>query len=168
MRRRFASVTTVMCNEKTLLTETGYLALEKELNDLLENKRPRIKKRVKRARRFCDFYEDAEYESALVEQNKINARIKHLQYTLNHAKIVPKGSTNNSGVAIGSVVTVLDKNMDVKETYTLVTKEEADVINGKISIDSPLGKSLFNKQINEQFSVETPNGMVKFKVINIE
>lgn len=149
-----------------LLTKEGYETLTEELEVLEAVSQPENVERVKRARSFCDFNEDSEYEAALREQTRIKRRIKELQHTLRHAKVIEK-EREIQRITIGSTVEIVDLETRDKEIFTIVTKEEADSLAGKISAHSPLGETLLHARLHEELEVNTPNGSWKIKVSNI-
>ena len=147
------------------LTAEGYLELETELNELKNVRRPEIITALKEARAQGDLSENADYDSARNEQAQIEARIKELEYKLEHSKIVEikkvKGTAN-----IGSVITIQDEDGD-EEEYKLVSSLEADPFNNKISVESPLGTALKGRKIGETVLVESPTGGYNVKILNV-
>ena len=150
--------------EKILMTPEGYLALEQELNDLKENQRPNVIQAIKEARAQGDLSENAEYDTAKNEQGRIEARIKEIEYELEHSEI-QEGSKDV--VSIGSKVTI--KYIDDKETeeYKMVGSLEADPFENKISNESPIGHAIFGHQVGETVEVESPEGSYKIKITKI-
>jgi transcription elongation factor GreA len=148
-----------------VLTPDGYLALETELNELKNEKRPDIIKALKEARAQGDLSENADYDAARNEQAQVEARIKDLEFQLEHCTIADNKKDSNK-VSVGSTVTIQYDDGE-KEEYKIVGSMEADLFNGKISNESPLGKSLLNKKLNEDVLVESPNGDYNIKIIKI-
>lgn len=156
----------VHMTEKVQLTKEGFEQLKTELDHLEKIQGPKNKERVKRARSFCDFNEDSEYEAALEEQRKIKERINELRYLLDQARII-KEEPSEYRVTLGSKVRVLDLVTEKQETFTIVSAEEADLFSGRISDVSPLGSALLGAEVNEQREVSTPNGPWKIKIEKI-
>lgn len=147
------------------LTADGYLELETELNELKNVRRPEIITALKEARAQGDLSENADYDAARNEQAQIEARIKELEYKLEHSKIVKIKKV--AGLAtIGSTVTIEDEDGD-KEEYKLVSSLEADPFNNKISVESPLGIAVKGHKIGETVLVESPNGGYNIKILNV-
>ena len=150
--------------EKILLTPEGFLALEEELNDLKENQRPKVIQDIKEARALGDLSENAEYDTAKNEQARIEARIKEIEYKLEHS-VVEKASKDN--VSIGSTVTVKYVDDDEEEVYKMVGSLEADPFENKISNESPIGNAIFGKKVGDIIEVESPNGSYKLEIVKI-
>ncbi len=121
------------------LTSNGYLEVENELNKLREEDRPRIIQAIKEARAQGDLSENADYDAARNEQAQVEARIKELEYMIEHAVIIeeaPKGV-----VGLGSTVEIEYVGDDDTDEYKIVGSLEADPFENKISDESPIGKS---------------------------
>ena len=139
----------------TILTAEGYLELEAELNDLKLNKRPAVIDALKYARSLGDLSENADYDAARNEQAQLEARIKELEYRLEHSEIV---DNKNKGIAnIGSTIVVEYEPGD-EEEFKLVGSLEADAFQNKISNESPIGKAVIGHKAGETISIDSPNG----------
>lgn len=135
-----------MIKKSISLTADGKTALENELNDLIKS-RPEITERIAIARAFGDLSENEEYSSARNDQKIAENRILEIQEILKNAKIIKP--SNRSQIALGSTVTL---NLNGKTVdYTLVGPTEANPLAGKISNESPLGKVLLNRKVNDTF-----------------
>ncbi|MBE6158506.1 MAG: transcription elongation factor GreA [Firmicutes bacterium] len=150
--------------EKIFLTPEGFLALEEELSDLKENQRPKVIQDIKEARALGDLSENAEYDTAKNEQARIEARIKEIEYKLEHS-VVQEGSKDS--VSIGSTVTIKYVDDDEEEVYKMVGSLEADPFDNKISNESPIGNAIFGKKVGDQIDVESPNGSYKIEIVKI-
>lgn len=150
------------------LTPTGYTEIEEEVVRLREVERPRIIQAIKEAREQGDLSENADYDAARDEQGKVEARIKELEYMLEHAIIiddVPKGV-----VGLGSLVTINyidDDDDDDSEEYKIVGSLEADPTENKISDESPVGKALCGHKVNDIVEIASPNGNYNVKIVSI-
>lgn len=149
------------------LTPAGYTEIEEEVTKLREQDRPRIIQAIKEAREQGDLSENADYDAAREEQGKVEARIKELEYMLEHATIidaVPEGI-----VGLGSVVTIsyIDDDDDDEEEYKIVGSLEADPTENKISDESPVGKALFGHKVNDIVEIASPNGNYNVKIVSI-
>lgn len=147
------------------LTAEGYLELETELNELKNVKRKEVITALKEARAMGDLSENADYDAARNDQAQIEARIKELEYKLEHSKIVDTSKKGGS-IGIGSIVTVKDED-DEEEEYKMVSSVESDPFNNKISIESPIGLALKGHKVGDEVMVESPNGGYKVKILNV-
>lgn len=141
--------------EKIILTPEGYLALETELNELKTVIRPRIIKDLKDARAQGDLSENADYDAARDEQAKTEARIKELEYKLEHSEIAD--SKNKDAVSVGSKVTIVYDDGE-EDSYEIVGSLEADPFANKISNESPIGHAIIGHKKGEKIEVASPNG----------
>lgn len=144
-------------------TQKGLEKLKKELERLKKKERREIADRLKHAAAFGDLSENAAYHEAKEAQAFLEGRILELEYRVKNAVLIQKGSTDL--VQVGSTVLLESKNS--QETFTITGSVETDPLEGKISGDSPLGKSLLNRRVGERFEFQTPEGKVTYKVIKI-
>lgn len=151
---------------ETLLTKTGYDNLKKELNRLKNIERKEVANELKEALEYGDISENFAFEEAVNKKAFLEGRIQEIENTLKNAKIVKKKYGKNFA-DVGSILTVVCNGSD-KEKYYLVTADESDPINGKITIESPIGSALYQKSTGESVVVKTPNGKMEFEIINIE
>lgn len=145
--------------EVIVLTRLGYDKLEKELAMLQTTLRPKSKERIKQARSFCDFHEDAEYEAALDEQRVIAERIDELRHIVNRAKIIPEESFTDT-VELGAEVELVNVETRETMTYIVVASEEVAFHDAAISMDSPLGKALLGEKVGAEVTLSIPAGKV--------
>lgn len=148
-----------------IISQEGYDKLLGELNFLSQVKRKEIAERIERAKELGDLSENAEYSEAKDAQALNEGRVLDLANTLKNVTIV-EGHGSKDEVALGSTVTV--KNDTQEKKYTIVSFNEADPQEGKISNESPLGVAFVGKRKGESAAVETPRGLVKYKIIKIE
>lgn len=148
------------------LTKEGQDALKKELDELLNVKRPNLVERLSYARTQGDLAENSDYQSAKEELEFLDGRIDELEDVLQNASIVANSKNGSSGVGVGTKVTV---KVNGKETvFNIVGEWEADPVNKKISHDSPLGIALLGKNVGEKAEVEAPAGKVVYEILAIE
>ena len=147
------------------LTAEGYLELETELNELKNVKRKEVIVALKEARAMGDLSENADYDAARNDQAQIEARIKELEYKLEHSKIVDTNK-KGCGAGIGSLVTIKDEDGD-EEEYKLVSSVEADPFNNKVSVESPIGIAIKGHKVGDTVLVESPNGGYNITILNI-
>jgi len=151
---------------KTHLTKEKYDQFVVELEELRTTKRQEIAKNLEYARSLGDLSENAEYHDARDAQAKLEDRINHLEGVIKTAEIIKK--SKGDIVAIGSKATVLKKGDSSKRDFDIVGPEEANMLEGKISYTSPLGKALIGTKKGETFTFETPGGSVEYKVLDIK
>ena len=149
-----------------ILTKEGLKELEDRLEYLKSVKRREIAEEIKIAREQGDLSENAEYDAARDEQSKIEGEIKDIEEKLKNVKII-EDSGDSSSVTIGCTVTILDVEMKEELTYQIVGTTEADIANGKISNESPVGHALLGKKIGETAVAKTPGGEIRVKVLGI-
>ncbi len=147
------------------LTAEGYLELETELNELKNVKRKEVITALKEARAMGDLSENADYDAARNDQAQIEARIKELEFKLEHSKIVDSRK-KGTGVGIGSVVTIKDEDGE-EEEYKIVSSVEADPFNNKISVESPIGIAIKDHKEGDTVKVDSPNGGYNIEIIKV-
>ncbi|NLN49197.1 MAG: transcription elongation factor GreA [Clostridiales bacterium] len=156
-------------NKENLLTLSGLAKLEDELNLLRTKKRAEVAQRIKQALAFGDISENSEYDEAKNEQAFIECRIAQLENILKSAKVIDDEDIDTEKVSVGAKVRlkVVDEEYDDEVEYTLVGSAEADPINLKISNESPVGKAILGKTINEEVIIHIPDGIIKYKILQI-
>ena len=156
-----------MTNRETILTPEGVLKLEQELTHLKTVRRREVASRIKQAIAFGDLSENSEYDEAKNEQAFIEGRIVSLENMLKNAKIIDDDDITTDVAGIGTTVKVLDVEFDEIIEYTIVGSAEADPSKNKISNESPVGRSLIGKSQGEEVEVAIPDGVTKFKILEI-
>ena len=150
--------------ENIMLTAEGYLELEQELNMLKTERRPEVIKALKEARALGDLSENSDYDAARNEQGQVEARIKELEYKLEHSTIAD--ATKCDKVNVGNMVTITYDDGE-KEEYRIVGSLEADPFENKISNESPIGKAILGHKVGENVEVASPNGNLTVTITNI-
>lgn len=152
-----------------LLTPEGHKKLSQELEELKLVKRPEIAETLRQARALGDLRENFAYDDAKRQQAIIEGRIKDLQKILEIAKVVQKPD-NADGVTahLGSLVTLRDVDSSNERKLMLVGSFEADPLQDRISIVSPVGAAIIGKLLNETVEVQTPKGIIRYQIIAIE
>ena len=154
---------------ENFLTPEGEAKARAELDELIRVKRPEIARRLRDAIKMGDLSENADYTSAKEDQAFLEGKIQELEALLRSAIIISvEGNGAADVVDMGRTVTVREKGSVTEETYMLVGAKEASPREGKISHESPLGKALRGKRVNETAMVETPAGKTEFKIVKIE
>ncbi len=161
------SSTSVKAEEEIVLTRQGYDELKKKLAALMEE-RPKIAEELRRAASDKDFRENAPLEAAREKQGHVEGQILELENTLKKAKIIEASKQNGLKITMGDTVTVADAASGEKINYTLVSSQEANIQQGKISIVSPMGQALFNKEVGDTLEVSAPSGIIKYKIMNVD
>lgn len=155
-----------MAEKKNLMTYEGLKKLENELQDLKVNRRQEVAQKIKEAREQGDLSENAEYDAAKDEQRDIEARIEEIEKILKNAEVADD-EVSTGTVNLGSTVTVYDYEFEEEIVFRLVGSTEAKSLENKISNESPLGKALMGKTAGAEVEVETPAGIMKYKVVNV-
>ena len=156
-----------MNNKNTVyLTQEGLDNLKKELDDLINVRRPENVQAIKEARALGDLSENAEYDAARNEQAVIEARIKQLEKMLENVSIIADVSTDS--VSIGNTVSIKYVDDDEEDEYKIVGSQEADPFESKISNESPIAQALFNHKVGDIVTVDSPNGAYQVEITAIQ
>lgn len=155
-------------SEVQYLTPEGLKNLESKLKHLTEVRRSEVAERLRLAlEEGGDLSENAEYEDAKNEQAFVEGEILRLEQILSSAQIIQKPNRKKDVVQIGSVITLTEKGSREKEEYHLVGSVEANPREGKISVESPLGKALLGAKVGEQVKINAPDGELVFVIKSI-
>jgi len=149
------------------LTEEGYKKLKEELEHMVSIERPRISAQIAEARDKGDLSENAEYDAAKEAQGLLEAKIAKLQDTLNNSRILDNSNIDTSKVSLLSRVKIKNKKNNATMEYQIVSENEANLKEGKISSDSPIGKALLGLKEGESVDVQVPSGLMTFEVMKI-
>lgn len=149
------------------ITKKGYEALQAELERLKKVERPKNIKEIEEARGHGDLSENAEYHAAKERQSHIQGRIRDVEHKLAEAQIIDTSKLSAEKVVFGATVTVKDAQNGTEQRYTLVGQDEGDLKNGKISVQSPVGRALIGKRVGDMCEVQTPAKKVEYEVLNI-
>jgi transcription elongation factor GreA len=154
-------------SQVTYYTEEGLKKLKDELHEMKTVLRPQISDQIAEARDKGDLSENAEYDAAKEAQGLLEMKIAKLEAIISNARIIDESTIDTSKVFILSKVKIRNISNKVETEYTIVAENEADLKVKKISIDSPIGKGLLGKKVGDIADVTTPNGIIKFEVIDI-
>lgn len=149
------------------MTSYGYELLTKELKNLKEVERPNIVKEIDIARSYGDLKENAEYHAAKEKQLLIETRIVELGEMLVNAQVIDPSVLPHAKVSFGSTIKILNLQNDQEIIYTIVGGIESDPAKGRISIGSPIAKSLLGKEEGDEVSIALPNGKSDFEILEI-
>ena len=148
--------------QETLLTAEGLKELEQELETLKTVGRKEAAEKIKVARSFGDLSENAEYDEAMSDQAKLEARINEIETMIKNAKVFDEDALGTEVVHIGSKVTITNSKKQ-KFEYKIVGFAQANPDEGKISDESPVGKALLGHKVGEKVVVEAPRGAVEYR-----
>ena len=155
--------------EKEPITIQGLKNLKEELEDLKNNKRPKVVAAIAEARAHGDLKENAEYHAAKEQQGHIEGRILTINDIIARANVIDVSKIQNTGkVIFGSTVTVKDLEKENNKSFKIVGKDEADINKNLIYFKSPMGKSLIGKSVKELIIVSTPSGEKNFEILKVE
>lgn len=154
--------------EKNYLSREGYEELEAELKDLKTRGRREIAEEIAEARAKGDLSENAEYDAAKEAQGMLEKRIAELENALANARILDEEDINTDKAYLLSTITIYNHTVDKEVKYTLVSKDEADFKENKISVESPIGQAILGSEIGDVVEVDVPAGTLKLEVKNIE
>ncbi|MBP3320610.1 MAG: transcription elongation factor GreA [Clostridia bacterium] len=153
--------------KQVMLTKEGLENLKNELENLKTVKRKEISEKIKVALSFGDLSENSEYDEAKNEQAIAEARILEIENMLKHVKLINEHELSTEIVYVGSKIKVHDLEYDEIVDYKIVGPSEADPMAGKISDESPVGAAFIGKEVGDLIEVETPNGISKYKLLEI-
>ena len=148
-------------------TEKGLKDLRKKLDHLKDIERPHASKAIGEARDKGDLSENAEYDAAKEAQGMLEMEISKLEETLSNARIIDESKLDSSKILIHSTVKIKNLTNSAIMEYKLVAQSEANLSQGKISVDSPIGKGLLGKKNGDIAEIAIPNGNVKFEILEI-
>ncbi len=152
---------------KRLLTQSGYEKLQSELEDLKVNARKEIAEKIKEARAQGDLSENAEYDAALDEQRDIEARIVEIEEILKNSEVIDEHPDDGS-INIGSRVRIREVETGLEMEIDIVGASEANSLKGRISNESPVGMSLMHNKAGETVTVDTPEGVVHYEILQVQ
>ena len=156
-----------MANSKTVyLTQEGLDELKKELDNLINVRRPENIQAIKEARSLGDLSENADYDAARNEQAVIEGRIKTIEKMLENVSIITKAATDK--VALGTTVSIKYVDDDDEDEYKIVGSQEADPFESKISNESPIAQALLEHKVGDIVTVESPNGSYQVEITAIQ
>ena len=149
------------------MTPTGYQKLQEELERLLKVERPNNIKDISEARAHGDLSENAEYHAAKEKQSFLEGRIQELKTKIALADVIDPSKISQDKVAFGAKVKVIDVANSEEKTFTLVGQDEADAKNGRISISSPVGRALLNKETGDVVTIKAPARTLEYEILEI-
>ena len=154
-----------MANDRQPMTTAGKAKLESELKHLLQVERPDTIRAIEEARGHGDISENADYDAAKERQAFVEARIAEIQTKLANAEVVDTTTLKSSTIVFGAHVDLEDCESSEKLSYQIVGEDESDVKNGKISVFSPMARSLIGKKVGDIIELRSPKGEREFEVL---
>ena len=149
------------------MTEEGLKNLKEELRELETVERPRIIAAIAEAREKGDLSENAEYDAAKEAQGVLESKIAQIKTRLSEARVLDASDITTDEVQILTKVRVRMKSTGMEKTYQLVTEGEANALEGKISVTTPIARGLMGKKVGEIAQVQVPAGTVEFEILEI-
>ena len=149
------------------MSEEGYNKILAELKQLESVELPRVREAIAEARAQGDLSENFEYHAAKREQGRILSRIRFKQRVLEHARIIDRTLLGSDTIGLLSQVEMTNVANQMKMTYTIVNPHEANILEGKISIKSPIAKALTGKKTGDTVTVQVPAGTLQLRIDNI-
>tara|TARA_B100000900_G_scaffold402963_1_gene409419 strand:+ start:551 stop:1021 length:471 start_codon:yes stop_codon:yes gene_type:complete len=153
--------------DKIPMTVDGERLLREELSELKSVKRPKISEAIKEAREKGDLKENAEYHAAREQQSFLEGRIKDIEGKLSNAQVIDiTRMPKSEKVIFGTTVIVAENDKEI--TYKIVGEDEADLKKGKISVTSPISRSLVGKSEGDLVTIKTPSGEINYEIIEVK
>lgn len=157
-----------MATDKQPMTLTGKAKLEAELKNLLSVERPDVIRAIEEARGHGDLSENADYDAAKERQAFVEARIGEIQGKLAGAEVVDPAAIKADRVVFGATVVLQDMDSDEEVTYQIVGEDEANVKEGKISVFSPLARSMIGKRSGDLVEFKSPKGEREYEILSFQ
>jgi len=149
------------------ITPEGYERLQAELDKLIKIDRPKNIMDISEARAHGDLSENAEYHAAKEKQSFLEGKIQELKTKIALADVIDPSKISQDRIAFGAKVIIMDLSTDEQKTFILVGPEEGDAKNGRISISSPVGRALLNKEIGDVVTIKAPAKIMEYEVLEI-
>lgn len=149
------------------MTLNGKKKLEEELKTLKTSERPKVIQAISEARAHGDLSENAEYDAAKEKQAFIEGRIKELEDKIARAEVVDPSLIKSEKILFGASVEVLISETEEKKSFMIVGTDEADIKQGKISIESPIVRQLLNKKAGDFVTIRVPKGEVEYEILSV-
>ncbi len=149
------------------ITKKGYENLKAELARFRKVERPKNIRDIAEAREHGDLRENAEFKAAKERQQFIDIRMAELEYKLGDAQVIEVTAGMSETVVFGATVRLLNLETEEEKLYTLIGQEEADLKNGSISVQSPIGRALISHRVGDIVKVNRPAGMIEYEIQEI-
>jgi transcription elongation factor GreA len=149
------------------MTPAGYEALKEEVRHLKQVERQEVIKTIQEAREHGDITENAEFEAAKERQAFLEGRIGELEHKIACAEVIDPRQVNTDRVMFGCTVVLQNLNTDEEVRYQLVGPEESDIGQGRISVSSPLGRAMIQREVGDEIVVNAPGGVRRYELVDI-
>ncbi|MFM8269999.1 MAG: transcription elongation factor GreA [Pseudomonadota bacterium] len=149
------------------MTLNGKKKLEEELKHLKTHERPRVIQAIAVARSHGDLSENAEYDAAREQQGFIEGRIADIEDKIARSQVVDTSQIKTDRIVFGAIIEVKDLETDDQKKYQIVGVDEADVKEGKLSIESPIARQLLNKKEGDVVTIRVPKGEIEYEVLSV-
>ncbi|PLX80237.1 MAG: transcription elongation factor GreA [Desulfuromonas sp.] len=149
------------------MTPASYQSLQEELKNLIRVERPKVVQDIAEARSHGDLSENAEYDAAKDRQGMIEGRIQELNDKIARAQVIDPAEIDSDKIVFGAKVTLFDIDTENEVTYQIVGEDEADIKLGKISVTSPVGKSLIGHFVDDEVRIKVPSGTKVYEITDI-
>jgi transcription elongation factor GreA len=149
------------------VTEEGMKRMKAELEHLMNIERPKISQQIAEARDKGDLSENAEYDAAKEAQGLLELKISKLNQSIINSRIIDESKLNTDSVQILNKVKIKNKKNNAEMVYTLVADSEANLKEGKISVNTPIAKGLLGKKVGDEVEITVPSGTIPFEIIEI-
>jgi transcription elongation factor GreA len=153
--------------KEMILTPEGLKKIEDKLEHLKSIRRQEVSERIKQAIGFGDISENSEYDDAKNEQAFIEGEILELEKIIRSARLIDTGDIKENEVGIGSTLKLKDIEFGEVDQFIIVGSAEADPINNRISNESPVGRAVLGRRVGDTVTVNSPDGKIKYKVMEI-
>ncbi|PIW28516.1 MAG: transcription elongation factor GreA [Rhodobacterales bacterium CG15_BIG_FIL_POST_REV_8_21_14_020_59_13] len=153
---------------KIPMTADGFKALDEEMKQLKTTERPAVIQAIAEAREHGDLSENAEYHAAKDRQGWIEGRLAEIEDKLARAQVIDVSKLDGDTIKFGATVTVIDEDTEAEAIYKIVGEDEASVKDGKISITSPIARSMINKEVGDVIEVNAPGGLKSYEILKVD
>lgn len=153
--------------DEIILTESSVQKLQQDLEHMKTVKRAEMAEALRKARAYGDLSENFEYHAARRDQGILNGKIADLEKTLELAKVVPDAVTVSNEIGLGAIVMVRDLETGDEWEYFLVDAHQADPVNDRISVQSPVGQELVGLKAGDSVEIRIPDGTARYEILNI-
>ena len=151
---------------KVKMSLDRYQKMKDELNYLQTVREKEVAELIREARSFGDLSENSEYDEAKTEQAKLYAKINELQTLIENAEVI-EATVGGNSIGMGSKVTIVEVGTEDEEKYEIVGSQESDPRIGCISEDSPIGRALMGHNVDDEITVEAPDGILRFRIVAV-
>jgi transcription elongation factor GreA len=151
----------------TYMTQEGYDKMRNEMEHLIAVERPRISQQIAEARDKGDLSENAEYDAAKEAQGLLELRISKMQAAVRNSRVIEAGQIDTDKVYLLSKVKIKNLTNNMVMEYMLVSENESNLKEGKMSVESPIAKGLLGKALGDIAEVTVPSGIIKFEILEI-